>query len=570
MLQSVARSTGLNRQASSVLGGLFGSLFGKGGEPVETCSSPSFPKLSDSKRDNKMFCFQCQETKSNVGCTVRGMCGKMSSTANLQDRLVQLCKEIAIAYEKSPGDIKEVGFFIVQSLFITITNGNFDDVAIQAQIDKAIQIRDSLYKGVPQAPLGVVSVEDPDIRSLREIITYGIKGFAAYAEHAAALGKEDDDIYRFCIKGLAKTTQDLSVDELVGLALETGTYAVKTMALLDEANTSTYGNPEITKVNIGVGNRPGILVSGHDLRDIYELLEQTKDSGIDIYTHGEMLPAHYYPEIKKYPHLFGNYGNAWWQQNTEFDKFNGPILMTTNCIIPLNPRYKNRIFTTGIVGYPGVPHIPNRKDGKPKDFSKLIEIAKNCPPPVELEKGEIVGGFAHAQVFALADKIVDAVKSGAIKHFVVMGGCDGRNQDRQYFTDMAKALPKDAVILTCGCAKFRYNKLDLGDIGGIPRVLDAGQCNDSYSLAIIALKLKEIFELDDVNKLPLSFDIGWYEQKAVTVLLALLSLGFKNVRIGPTLPAFISPNVLDLLVKTFGVQISTTVADDLPKILRNE
>ncbi|MDD3001205.1 MAG: hydroxylamine reductase [Candidatus Riflebacteria bacterium] len=507
-----------------------------------------------------MFCFQCQETAKNTGCTIQGVCGKKADTANLQDKLIQQLKIIACTLKPS----LELGRFMCNSLFMTITNANFDDARINKQIDEAQRL---LGGKTCVAPLGVLSAENEDVRSLRELLTYGIKGIAAYAEHACVLGKEDMSIYEFMFKALAGMTKNLSADELIALNLECGNVAVTTMALLDSANTSTYGNPEITKVKIGVGNRPGILVSGHDLLDMKELLEQTKDQGIDIYTHGEMLPAHYYPELKKYPHLYGNYGNAWFKQNTEFATFNGPILMTTNCITPVQESYKNRIFTTGMAGYPEVPHIADRQPGKQKDFSAIIKLAKTCPAPTEIEKGEIVGGFAHNQVFAVADKVVEAVKSGAIKRFVVMAGCDGRHKTREYFTDVAKKLPEGTIILTAGCAKYRYNKLELGDIGGIPRVLDAGQCNDSYSLAVIALKLKEVFGLDDVNKLPLSFDIAWYEQKAVAVLLALLALGFKNMRLGPTLPAFLSPGVAKVLVETFGIKPTTDADSDVAAMM---
>lgn len=526
-------------------------------------------ELSDVHKKG-MFCFQCQETCNNTGCTVRGMCGKPAYVANLQDKLIQVLKEISVLVEENGGEVPhEVGLFIVESLFMTITNANFDDKMITEQINKALNLRDSIGKGktVPTPTLGVHTSSNPDVVSLRELIVYGMKGIAAYAEHAYRLDKEDPEIYKFLVKALSGITKDLSVDELVKLTLECGNCAVKAMKILDEANTTAYGNPEITKINIGVRNRPGILISGHDLRDLKDLLEQTKGTGIDVYTHGEMLAAHYYPELKKYDNLVGNYGGSWWKQDVEFGPFNGPIVMTTNCIVPVKKAYKDRIFTTGVVGYPGLKHIPNRPVGGQKDFSQVIALAKKCKPPTQLESGEIVGGFAHNQVFQLADKIVDAIKSGAIKRFVVMSGCDGRHKSRDYFTQMALALPKDAVILSSGCAKYRYIKLPLGDINGIPRVLDAGQCNDSYSLAIIALKLKEIFKLDDVNKLPLSFDIAWYEQKAVAVLLALLALGFKNVRIGPTLPGFLSPNVANVLVKNFGIQCSTTVAEDLPKIM---
>jgi hydroxylamine reductase len=507
-----------------------------------------------------MFCYQCQEAAKNTGCTVAGVCGKKADTANLQDKLIQQLKKIACVLEPS----LELGRFICNSLFMTITNANFDN----ARFDKQIAEAEKLLGGKTcDAPVGVLSTENEDIRSLRELMLYGLKGVAAYAEHAFILGKEDIKVYEYMFKALKGMTQELSVDELVALNLECGEIAVTTMALLDAANTGAYGNPEITKVKIGAGNRPGILVSGHDLLDMKELLEQTKGQGIDIYTHGEMLPTHYYPELKKYDHLYGNYGNAWFKQNTEFASFNGPILMTTNCITPVQEAYKDRIYTTGMAGYPNVPHIADREPGKQKDFSQIIAQAKTCQPPTEIESGEIVGGFAHNQVLALADKVVDAVKSGAIKRFVVMAGCDGRHTTREYFTEVAEKLPKDAVILTAGCAKYRYNKLQLGDIGGIPRVLDAGQCNDSYSLAIIALKLKEVFGLEDVNDLPLSFDIAWYEQKAVAVLLALLHLGFKNMRLGPTLPAFLSPGVATVLVNTFGIKPTANADDDVKAMM---
>lgn len=521
-----------------------------------------------------MFCFQCQETCRNAGCNQKGMCGKLAETANLQDRLIQAVKALCVARETfgpSP-DVsdKQLGLFVVQSLFITITNANFDDQRIINQTNEALRLYRQ-FGGTEEAfaaiPLGVLSCENEDIRSLRELLTYGIKGIAAYADHAAMLGKTDETVFQFLFKGLAGTTRELSAEQLIGLVLECGQAAVKTMALLDAANTETFGNPEISKVNIGVGTRPGILVSGHDLLDLKELLDQTKDSGIDVYTHSEMLPANYYPELKKYPHLHGNYGNAWHRQNVEFASFNGPILMTTNCIIPVQDSYRNRIFTTGMAGWPGAIHIADRKPGQQKDFSPIIELAKTCAAPEPLESGAIVGGFAHAQVLALADKVVEAVKSGAIKRFIVMAGCDGRQKTREYFTEVAKQLPNDTIILTAGCAKYRYNKLDLGDIGGIPRVLDAGQCNDCYSLAVIALKLKEAFGLEDVNQLPLSFDIGWYEQKAVTVLLAVLSLGFKGIRLGPTLPAFVSPGVLKVLVENFDIKPITDPESDIAAML---
>ena len=509
---------------------------------------------------NKMFCFQCQETCGNKGCTLQGVCGKKAQTSNLMDELLQQLKVMACTVESN----RENGLLMIQSLFMTITNANFDDERLRAQIEKVRKVSGVTDKKVS---CGVLACENEDIRSLRELLTYGVKGIAAYADHAAVLGFEDDEIYQFIFKALKMTTEDVAADTLISAILECGGIAVRTMALLDKANTATYGNPEISKVKIGVSDRPGILVSGHDLRDLKELLEQSKDAGIDIYTHSEMLPAHYYPELKKYPHLYGNYGNAWYLQNKEFASFNGPILMTTNCITPVQESYVNRIFTTGMAGYPGVKHIADRVDGKAKDFSEIIELAKKCPPPEQLETGEITGGFAHAQVLSLADKIIEAVKSGALKRFIVMAGCDGRQTARQYFTETAKQLPADTVILTAGCAKYRYNKLQLGDIGGIPRVLDAGQCNDCYSLAVIALKLKEAFALDDVNALPLSFDIAWYEQKAVAVLLALLHLGFKNIRLGPTLPAFLSPNVAAILVETFGIKGITTPEKDIENMM---
>ncbi len=511
-----------------------------------------------------MFCFQCQETMKNQGCNLtRGMCGKAADTANLQDKLISAVKDIAINY---PAD-KKLGLFVIQSLFMTITNANFDNAALTRQLEQA----EKLLSGAKRkAQCGVLSCSNEDVRSLRELLTYGVKGIAAYADHAAMLGFEDEEIYKFIFKALASTVEVEDINELISLNLECGNCAVKTMALLDKANTTTYGNPEITQVNIGVGKRPGILISGHDLRDMKDLLEQSKDSGIDIYTHSEMLPANYYPEFKKYSHLHGNYGNAWHRQNVEFASFNGPILMTTNCITPVQGSYANRIFTTGMAGYPGVKHIPDRINGGMKDFSEIIAMAKQCPPPTELESGRIVGGFAHNQVLALADKVVAAVKNGAIKRFVVMAGCDGRHKSREYFTEIAQNLPPDTIILTAGCAKYRYNKLALGDIGGIPRVLDAGQCNDSYSLAVIAMKLKEAFGLADVNDLPLSFDIAWYEQKAVAVLLALLALGFKGIRLGPTLPAFVSPAVLKVLVDNFNIKLITDPANDVAAMMNGK
>jgi len=474
---------------------------------------------------------------------------------------------------KNGEKISETAKFIIDSLFATITNANFDNNRFNVLIADSIKIKKSLSasggSALPEAAtwlnekqedlitkgsaVGVLSTENEDVRSLRELLVYGLKGIAAYAHHAFVLGYEDEDVYKFMIEGMASTLKDLTVDEMVALVLKCGDTAVKVMAVLDKANTETYGNPELTKVNIGVRANPGILISGHDLKDMEELLKQTEGTGVDVYTHSEMLPANYYPAFKKYAHFVGNYGNAWWKQNEEFEKFNGAILMTTNCITPVKDSYKDRIFTTGMAGYPGVKHLPDRAAGGAKNFSEVIAVAKKCAAPVEIEKGEIVGGFAHAQVFALADKVVEAVKSGAIKRFVVMAGCDGRMKSREYFTDVAQGLPEGTIILTAGCAKYRYNKLNLGDIGGIPRVLDAGQCNDSYSLAVIALKLKEIFGLADVNELPISFDIAWYEQKAVAVLLALLALGFKGLRLGPTLPAFLSPNVAKVLIENFNI-----------------
>ena len=510
--------------------------------------------------EEKMFCFQCQEACRNTGCTFAGMCGKKAETAHLMDEIIRQLKLIALSRKPD----KKLGRFVIQSLFMTITNANFDNDALKKQLDRAIILTGDADIAFPS---GVMACENEDIRSLRELLTYGLKGIAAYAEHAAVLGKEEESIYEFFFKALKATVTEENADNLTALVLEAGAVAVKTMALLDSANTENFGNPEITTVKTGVGNRPGILISGHDLLDMKELLEQSKDAGIDIYTHSEMLPAHYYPELKKYPHLYGNYGNAWHLQNKEFASFNGPILMTTNCITPVQDSYKDRIFTTGMAGYPGVPHIADREDGKPKDFSAVIELAKTCPPPEKLEDGTLTGGFAHAQVFALADKVVEAVKSGAIRRFVVMAGCDGRHKERSYYTEVAENLPKDTVILTAGCAKYRYNKLVTGDIGGIPRVLDAGQCNDCYSLAVIALKLKEVFGVKDINDLPISFDIAWYEQKAVAVLLALLHLGFKNLRLGPTLPAFLSPNVAKILVETFDIKGITDPQTDIKAMM---
>ncbi|HPI25035.1 MAG TPA: hydroxylamine reductase, partial [Candidatus Cloacimonadota bacterium] len=531
-----------------------------------------------------MFCYQCQETARNLGCTMRGVCGKPDTLANLMDLLIYSLRGLAHVSHKLIQNGKyypEDAIFVMQGLFTTITNANFDETVITGLIDRAIALRDKRKDELcgiigdkcgscPEAAtftvskdqyaefatrIGVLRTENEDVRSLRETITYGLKGISAYGDHAAMLGFMDDDVNKFIMEGLASTIDDsLSADDLVAMVLKTGENAVKVMAKLDEANTTTYGNPEPTHVDLGVGTNPGILVSGHDLKDFEELLIQTEGKGVDIYTHSEMLPANYYPAFKKFKHFHGNYGSSWWHQLEDFENFNGAILMTTNCIVPLRKEntYLDRMFTTGMAGYPGAVHIADRKDGKTKDFSSLIERALKCQPPKEIETGEIVGGFAHATVLSLADKVIDAVKSGAIKRFVVMAGCDGRMPSRKYFTEVAEKLPKDTVILTAGCAKYRYIKLNLGDIGGIPRILDAGQCNDSYSLAVIALKLKEAFGLEDVNQLPLSFDLGWYEQKAVAVLLALLYLGFKNIQIGPTLPGFLSPNVAKVIIDTFG------------------
>ncbi|HHX18319.1 MAG TPA: hydroxylamine reductase [Clostridium sp.] len=535
-----------------------------------------------------MFCYQCQEAAGGRGCTIRGVCGKNEQVAKLQDLLIYTLKGISgiiIKGKINKDELDSVNYEMLNSLFMTITNANFDDNAIEKQINKMISIRDQLKEKVTAADLndaanfqvsskedmlekasaiGVLATENEDIRSLREMIIYGIKGMAAYAEHAKNIGKENSEINEFIYEALAATLDDsLTVDQLVSLTLKTGEHGVKVMALLDEANTSKYGNPEITEVNIGVRNNPAILISGHDLTDLEQLLEQTKGTGVDVYTHSEMLPAHYYPYFKKYDNFVGNYGNAWWKQLSEFESFNGPILFTTNCIVPpRNEEVRNRIFTTGSSGYPGCKHIEPDENGK-KDFSEIIELAKNLPTPNEIETGSIVGGFAHNQVMALADKVVDAVKSGAIKKFFVMAGCDGRMKSRDYYTEFAQKLPNDTVILTAGCAKYRYNKLKLGDIGGIPRVLDAGQCNDSYSLAVIALKLKEVFELNDINELPIVYNIAWYEQKAVIVLLALLYLGVKNIHLGPTLPSFLSPNVAKVLVKEFGISGINSVDEDI-------
>lgn len=537
----------------------------------------------------KMFCFQCQETAGNKGCMFGGVCGKKPETANLQDLLIYVTKGLSEITTRLRSEGKEIPAAIdrpiTTNLFMTITNANFDDDRFIDRINETLSSRDELFEqlhddtGLSDAAswqyrtaeertlkadeVGVLDTRNEDLRSLRELTLYGLKGMAAYNKHANVLGYADTAIDAFLQKALAKTLDDsLSTDDLTSLVLETGSFGVKVMALLDTANTSTYGNPEITKVELGVRNNPAILISGHDLRDLEMLLEQTANTGVDVYTHSEMLPAHYYPAFKKYPHFAGNYGNAWWKQKEEFEAFNGPILLTTNCLVPPKESYKDRIYTTGSVGFSGCKHIDG-EIGETKDFSAIIEHAKKCPPPTQLESGELVGGFAHHQVLALADKVVDAVKSGAIKKFVVMAGCDGRSPARNYYTDFAKALPQHTVILTAGCAKYKYNKLPLGDIGGIPRVLDAGQCNDSYSLALIALKLKEVFGLNDINQLPIVYNIAWYEQKAVIVLLALLSLGVKNIHLGPTLPAFLSPNVAKVLIENFGIAGITDVDTDL-------
>lgn len=543
--------------------------------------------------ENKMFCFQCQETAGCKACTQVGVCGKKPEVAGLQDLLIYVTKglsAVTTALREGGKTVSEaVNDRVTLNLFITITNANFDEAAIADAIEETLRVKEELLSGVADASklpaaalwkgarsefqakaaaagVGVLATENEDVRSLRELATYGLKGMAAYNHHANVAGYRDEAVDIFMQKALAKLLDEsLSGDDLTALVLETGKYGVDVMALLDKANTETYGNPEITKVDLGVRRNPGILISGHDLKDLKELLDQTEGTGVDVYTHGEMLPAHYYPAFKKYAHFAGNYGNAWWQQKEEFEAFNGPILMTTNCIVPPKASYQERIFTTAAVGFPGCPHI-EEKNGK-KDFSAVIELAKKCAPPKELEQGEIVGGFAHEQVFALADKVVEAVKSGAIKKFIVMAGCDGRHKTRSYYREFAEALPKDTVILTAGCAKYKYIKLGLGDIGGIPRVLDAGQCNDSYSLALIALKLKEVFGLADVNELPVVYNIAWYEQKAVIVLLALLHLGVKNIHLGPTLPAFLSPNVANVLVETFGIGGITDVESDIKSMI---
>ena len=550
-----------------------------------------------------MFCHQCQETAGNKGCTVRGVCGKQETTSNLMDLLIYVLKGLSDLIRKSREykitDIEKAGFFIVDCLFTTITNANFDDQRIIRYIKEAIKARDELKESFLKAykkkngkdysetfhdavtwtshdvtefhkkalEVGILSTANDDVRSLRALLVFGVKGIAAYAHHAGVLNYHSAEVYEFVADALASTLEDLSADALVGKVMQAGETAVKTMALLDKANTETYGNPEITEVNIGVRKNPGILISGHDLKDMEELLKQTEGTGVDVYTHSEMLPANYYPAFKKYKHFVGNYGSSWWKQDVEFGTFNGPILMTTNCIVPVKDSYKDRIFTTGAVGYPGLKHVPDRTVNGHKDFSEIIALAKKCPPPTEIEKGSITGGFAHHQVMQLADKVVSAVKSGAVKRFVVMAGCDGRQKGRSYFTEVAEKLPRDTIILTAGCAKYRYIKLDLGDIGGIPRVLDAGQCNDSYSLAVIALKLKEVFGLNDINQLPLSFDIAWYEQKAVAVLLALLFLGVKGIRLGPTLPGFLSPGVAKVLVEKFDIKLISDPDTDIKSMM---
>lgn len=546
-----------------------------------------------------MFCFQCQEAAGGKGCSKVGVCGKQPEVANLQDLLIFVLKGYSEYNQQARAagiNVPKNDRFLIEGLFTTITNANFDRAAFEARVAQALTVRESVKDALVKAgkladkpykdsalwqgavdqfdlkaaapEVGVLATQNEDVRSLRELVIYGLKGMAAYAEHASNLGYEDAEVAAFIEKALVATEDDtLDAGALTALTLETGKFGVQVMALLDKANTSTYGNPEITEVNIGVRNNPAILISGHDLKDMEELLEQTAGTGVDVYTHSEMLPANYYPAFKKYDHFVGNYGNAWWKQKEEFEAFNGPVLFTTNCIVPPKDSYKSRVYTTGASGFAGCVHIADRPVGGKKDFSAIIAHAKTLPAPTEIETGKIVGGFAHSQVLALADKVVDAVKTGAIKRFFVMAGCDGRMKDREYYTDFANALPKDTVILTAGCAKYRYNKLNLGDIGGIPRVLDAGQCNDSYSLAVVALKLKEVFELNDINDLPISYNIAWYEQKAVIVLLALLYLGVKNIHLGPTLPAFLSPNVANVLVETFGIGGITTVEDDMKMFL---
>ncbi|QQS51162.1 MAG: hydroxylamine reductase [Bacteroidota bacterium] len=544
-----------------------------------------------------MFCYQCQEAAKGTGCTIKGVCGKGESTSNLQDLLVDIARGVSVFTQMANDEgqrNKAADQYTFEALFMTITNANFDDAAIIKKCQEGIELRENMKAEIlrngqdipanlPECAIwkpknehsfiarsllvSILRETNEDIRSLKELLIYGLKGMAAYAEHAFNLGQENLEVYKFMHKALVATTRnDLDANALVALVLECGKFGVDVMALLDHANTSAYGNPEITKVNIGVQNKPGILISGHDLKDMEELLRQTEGTGVDVYTHSEMLPAHYYPAFKKYSHFVGNYGNAWWKQKEEFESFNGPVLLTTNCLVPPAESYKDRVYTTGSAGFPDVKHIANRAEGKAKDFSAIIAHAKKCQPPVEIETGEIIGGFAHNQVMQLADKVVEAVKTGAIKKFVVMAGCDGRMKGRDYYTQFAEKLPQNTIILTAGCAKYRYNKLELGDIGGIPRMLDAGQCNDSYSLAIIALKLKEVFQLNDINELPIAYNIAWYEQKAVIVLLALLHLGVKNIHLGPTLPAFLSPNVVKVLVDNFGIAGIGQVDEDL-KIL---
>ena len=544
--------------------------------------------------NTQMFCHQCQEAAKGVGCTVRGVCGKTDDVSNLQDLVIYLLKGLSaynLEAKKLGLNTNKIDKAIIESLFTTITNANFDKDAFENRVKMLISLREDIKAQVVNAggnvnnilhdsalwtadslndfeakalEVGFLAIENEDIRSLHSLITFGLKGLAAYVEHAFNLGYEDEELYMFTQQALVDlTNENATADELIALTLKSGELGVKAMALLDKANTSTYGHPEITKVNIGVRNNPAILISGHDLKDMEELLKQTEGTGVDVYTHSEMLPANYYPAFKKYENFVGNYGNAWWKQDKEFESFNGAILMTTNCLVPPKDSYKDRVYTTGAVGFAGLKHIADRVDGKSKDFSAIIEHAKKCASPTEIERGEIVGGFAHNTILSVADKVVDAVKSGAIKRFFVMAGCDGRMKSRDYYTDFAKALPQDTIILTAGCAKYKYNKLDLGDIGGIPRVLDAGQCNDSYSLAVVALKLKEVFELNDINDLPISYNIAWYEQKAVIVLLALLHLGVKKIHLGPTLPAFLSPNVVKVLVENFGIGGISNVEDDI-------
>ncbi len=539
-----------------------------------------------------MFCFQCQETAKNQGCTIRGVCGKQDQTSSRMDVLIYVLKGLSVFGEIAANkgiSVREEGFFLTRALFATITNANFDDSRIESLIAEAIEMRDALamkigkWKDLPDcavwkpasdsaiieksASVGVLATVHEDIRSLRELLIYGLKGLSAYSEHAAVMDYFDDQLYTFLMKALASTTRELPVDAMVQMVMECGEMGVKAMALLDKANTETYGHPVMSKVSLDVRHNPGILISGHDLRDMEELLIQTSGTGIDVYTHSEMLPANYYPAFKKYDHFVGNYGGSWWHQNSDFETFNGPILMTTNCIIPVKESYSGRVFTTGMAGYPGCRHIPDRLPGQQKDFSQIIQTAQRCEAPRQIETGSLVGGFAHNQVMALSDKVIEAVKSGKIKRFIVMAGCDGRQKTRNYFTEVAEALPQNTVILTAGCAKYRYIKLNLGDIDGIPRVLDAGQCNDSYSLAVIALKLKEAFGLKDINELPISYDIAWYEQKAVIVLLALLSLGVKGIRLGPTLPAFLSPNVVKVLVQQFNIKPIGSVQADIASMM---